>query len=79
MLTNYFALYLYQILEKYFKVILKMSKNWNFKETGPSYDQQYVWSDNHGQNILKKVNNLVKLDKARKVWYPLLQVFDCYC
>ena len=32
---------------------------------------------NSGQNIWNKKRNPVKLDRARKVWYLLLCVFDC--
>ena len=28
-----------------------MSKSWSWKETGPSKDKKFTFSDNHGENI----------------------------
>ena len=38
-----------------------MSKNWGFGETGGSYDQKLVFSDNTGQNIWNKLNEFSKI------------------
>ena len=43
-----------------------MSKK-RFYETGQNYDQKFVCPDNLGQNIWNKADNIVKLDRTRKL------------
>ena len=35
--------------------VMENAKKVKFGETGPRYDQKFVWSDNFGQNIWNKV------------------------
>ena len=55
-------------------LIYKMSKNWNLKENGPSWRQNFVWSENPRQNIWNKIEKSGKLDRKRKAWYLHLRV-----
>ena len=44
----------------------KMSENLGFKETGPSQDQNFVWSDNPSKDIWNKINKSFKTQQDRK-------------
>ena len=52
-----------------------MCKNSSLKETGPSYGQKFVCSDNPGQNIWHKVE---KSSKAGQDLRSLLSTFACF-
>ena len=51
-----------------------MSKNSCLKETGPSYSQKFVCSDNPGQNIWQKVKKSSKIGQDFK---KLISTFAC--
>ena len=53
-------------------MLQKMSKNSSLKETGPSYSQKFVYSDNPGQNVWHKVK------KSSKIGQDFV-FFDSYC
>ena len=52
-----------------------MSKNSSLKETGPSYGQKFVCSDNPGQNIWHKVKKFSKIGQDIK---NMLSNFACF-
>ena len=52
-----------------------MSKNSCLKETGPSYGQKFVCSDNPGQNICQKVKKSSKIGQDFK---NLISNFACF-
>ena len=52
-----------------------MSKNLSLKETGPSYGQTFVCSDNPGQNSWHKVKKSSKIGQDFK---NLLSNFACF-
>ena len=58
---------------------MENTKKVKFGETGPRYDQKFVWSDNFGQNIWNKVK---KPNKFGQHWKTLVSIFciliDCY-
>ena len=52
-----------------------MSKNSSVKETGPSYGQIFVCSDNPGQNIWQKVKKYSKIGQDLK---NVIYNFACF-
>ena len=52
-----------------------MSKNSSVKETGPSYSQKLVCSDNPGQNIWHKVKKYSKIGQEFK---NVISNFACF-
>ena len=56
-----------------------MSKNSSLKETGPSYGQKFVCSDNPGQNIWHKVKKSSKIGQDFKNLLSNFAFFDSYC
>ena len=52
-----------------------MSKNSSLKETGPSYDQKFVGSDDLGQNIGHKVKKSSNIGQNLK---KFLSNFACF-
>ena len=52
-----------------------MSKNSSVKETGPSYSQKIVCSDNPGQNNWQKIKKYSKIGKCN----IYCVFFDSYC
>ena len=63
------------IPEKCFKVTENVKKNHILKEIGPSYNQNFVPSDNPGQNISHKVKKSTKIGRQFK---NLLSNFACF-
>ena len=43
-----------------------MSKIWSMKETGLSYGQKFVCSDNPGKNIWNKIKKFSKIGQDKK-------------
>ena len=52
-----------------------MSKNSSVKETGPSYGQKFLCSDNPGQNIWQKVRKYTIIGQDHKKVISSLRVF----
>ena len=52
-----------------------MSKKWNMKETGPSFDWKFVSSDNSVRNISKKLEKFSKTGQENK---SLISTFACF-
>ena len=52
-----------------------MSKNSSSKETGLSYGQKFVYSDNPRQNIWQKVKKSSKIGQDFKTFLPN---FECF-
>ena len=50
---------------------MKKSKHRSLKETGTSYKQKLVRTDNHGQNIWNKLQAI--LDRNRQLCQPVLR------
>ena len=44
----------------------KISKNESLKETGPSYDQNFVYSNNLGQNTWNRIEKFDKVGQEKK-------------
>ena len=57
----------------------KTFKNSSKKETGPSYGQKFVSSDNPSQNIWDKLKKYSKIGQDFKNEYLILRVFGSYC